>query len=292
MSSSFNPVVQLWTDRKTCKWNSFRIVWNQKQLIPIFFMFSIIFTISHLKWTMFSATAQLSKENISIHIFLQQLPAAQEEPTEEQAIPLQPAGTTGSRSLCSHRGAHSVVVDAAWRGYSLWIPLQEQPPAKTAAPGDPCGAVPEGWTHSMEPHWSNAWREPATSLSFSLNWSYRGFPESGWRPLRSGVPWDSILKTSTFHIISNNLNNGVTCTLRQFADDTNPGKVADSPEGHASLQMDSTVWRGWFPKISSSSTRRSAKSSTMYQYAMQVTQMESSFEEVWNKTSFHLILRL
>jgi len=61
----------------------------------------------------------------------QKLPAAQETSMVEQAVPLQPIGTMQSRSPCAVGGAHGAV-DVAWRRYSPWIPLQEQPQAGTA----------------------------------------------------------------------------------------------------------------------------------------------------------------
>jgi len=71
----------------------------------------------------------------------QQLPEAQERPTEEQAIPLQPVGTARSRSLCA------AMEESMWQlkeVQSVGTPVG-MTRAGAAAQGDLCGAVPEQW---------------------------------------------------------------------------------------------------------------------------------------------------
>lgn len=61
---------------------------------------------------------------------------------------------------------------------------------------------------------------------------------SSWRPPRSGVPRESILRKTLFNIFINSLDDGAECALCKFAGDVKLGVVIDTLGGVAIIQRD------------------------------------------------------
>lgn len=87
-------------------------------------------------------------------------------------------------------------------------------------------------------------------------------------------------KVLCFNIFFNDQDDGVECTLSKFTDDTELGKVVESPEDPAAIQRDLDRLERWTDKNLMKFNMKSGalcmgRNNPRYQYTLGVTQIQT-----------------